>query len=36
LRKAQLRMLESKNVKDRLPSSWAAFEVIGASADDQP
>ena len=36
LRAAQLKMLESNNKRDRLPSSWAAFEVIGASADDQP
>ncbi len=36
LREAQLKMLNSLNKKDQLPSSWAAFEVIGASADDQP
>jgi CHAT domain-containing protein len=36
LRKAQLDMLQSPDKKDRSPSSWAAFEVIGASADDQP
>lgn len=36
LRTAQLEMLKSDDPKDRLPSAWAAFEVIGASADVQP
>ena len=36
LRKAQLKMLHSTNKNDKSPSAWAAFEVIGASADDQP
>ena len=36
LRDAQLKMLHSSNKKDRSPWAWAAFEVIGASADDQP
>jgi CHAT domain-containing protein len=36
LRKAQLDMLHSPNKNYRSPSAWAAFEVIGASADDQP
>ncbi|HKI05532.1 MAG TPA: CHAT domain-containing protein [Thermoanaerobaculia bacterium] len=32
LRAAQLEMLRSRNEKDRSPWTWAAFEVIGASA----
>jgi CHAT domain-containing protein/tetratricopeptide (TPR) repeat protein len=36
LRDAQLKMLRSSNKRENSPSSWAAFEVIGASADDQP
>lgn len=36
LREAQLKMLRSPEEKENSPSSWAAFEVIGASADDQP
>lgn len=36
LREAQLGMLRGKNEKDKLPRAWAAFEVIGASAEGQP
>lgn len=36
LREAQLDMIRSENKNDRSPWAWAAFEVIGASADDQP
>ena len=32
LREAQLGMLRSKDKKDQSPRAWAAFEVIGASA----
>jgi CHAT domain-containing protein len=33
LRKAQLGMLRGGNLADRPPQAWAAFEVIGASAE---
>ena len=33
LRKAQLGMLRGGNTADRPPQAWAAFEVIGASAE---
>jgi CHAT domain-containing protein len=36
LREAQIGMLRGKNEKDKLPRAWAAFEVIGASAEGQP
>ncbi|HEV2851556.1 MAG TPA: CHAT domain-containing protein [Thermoanaerobaculia bacterium] len=36
LREAQLGMLRSENKKEQSPRAWAAFEVIGASAQGRP
>ena len=33
LRKAQLELLHGSDPRDRSPRAWAAFEVIGASAE---